>query len=69
MTHNRHPQTADYIRTADAAALIGVHRNTLYGLMKRPDFPVLRIRGVVRIPRVEFIAYLAKHSSGGIGAQ
>jgi hypothetical protein len=44
------------------------HRNTVYALMKRPGFPVLRIRGVVRIPRAEFMAYLAKHGSG-LGAQ
>lgn len=35
---------------AEAARVVGVSRPTMYNWLNRPDFPCLRVGGVVRIP-------------------
>ena len=35
---------------AEAARVVGVSRPTMYGWINKPNFPCLRIDGVVRIP-------------------
>jgi excisionase family DNA binding protein len=55
-----------YIRTSEIAEMLDVHANTVYRMIKRPGFPVLRIGAVTRIPRVPFMAYIATHSTGAI---
>lgn len=35
---------------SEAARVVGVSRPTMYQWMNKPDFPCLRVGGVVRIP-------------------
>ena len=45
-----------FLRPSKAAQLVDTSRQTLYGWMKRPDFPVYRIGGSVLIPADEVVA-------------
>jgi excisionase family DNA binding protein len=65
MALKREPKkAAAYITPNEVAGHLACHPNTVYRLMKRPGFPVLRIGGLTRIPRVACMEYLAKHSTG-----
>lgn len=52
-----------YLTVLEVAALLGVHSNTVYRMLHRPGFPVTRVGGVIRIPRVAFESYLAQNTT------
>lgn len=43
---------------SETARAVGVSRPTIYRWMERPDFPVARVGGVVRIPARAFERWL-----------
>jgi excisionase family DNA binding protein len=57
----KEPQSASqYIRAEDAADILDVSASTVYNMAREDrDFPALRVRGMLRIPRKEFMDYLA----------
>ncbi len=60
-----------YLTYADAAALLGVSRTTVYEWGRHyPDFPVMRISKQVHvIPRHLLDAWCTKHAGDGSWAQ
>lgn len=49
------------LSVSDAAAALGISRPTMYTLMHRADFPVVRVGRRVLIPKAALEAWLASH--------
>jgi excisionase family DNA binding protein len=49
-----------FVTVVEAAEMLGIHRNTCYGLIKRGEFPVevVRIGRAIRIRRHELETFL-----------
>lgn len=53
----------EYLTVSEIQSWLGISQGAAYNLTHRKDFPVLRIGGAVRIPRVPFLAWVAAHTS------
>lgn len=47
---------------AEAAALLGISRNSMYQLTRRADFPILHVGKRKLIPNASFVAWLEKQT-------
>ena len=59
----------EYLAVSDVAGYLCISTSKVYQLVKRPDFSICRLGGVIRIPRDAFLCWLAQHTSttGGNG--
>lgn len=48
------------------AKVLGVSPSTGYELMHEKDFPTLRIGNRMVVPKEQFIAWVARHTNGGM---
>ena len=53
----------DYLTVADVKKWLNLSQGAAYALTHRADFPVCRFGGVIRIPRIPFLAWVAAHTS------
>jgi len=62
MEENKKTNIQKYALTVnEARECIGVGQNTMYQLVKRPDFPTLRINRKILIPVKEFESWISKN--------
>lgn len=52
------PKTTPTLRVPDAAAILGVSRDTAYQAAKSGELPVIRLRGALRVPTAALLAML-----------
>ena len=53
------------VTPSEAAQLLGLSKPVIYELCHRPDFPVVRVGRVIRIPRSGLESWLEKNSYMG----
>ena len=56
----------ELLKLPDAATICGVSRPTLYRLIKRGEFPAVKIGSVLRVPRSALNAWLADQSRAAL---
>lgn len=52
----------ELLRVEQVAAELGVHRSTVFEMLRRGELPVLRIGRLVRIPRKALDAWIEKRT-------
>lgn len=52
------PQTTPTLRVPEAAAILGVSRDTAYQAVKSGELPVIRLRGALRVPTAALLQML-----------
>jgi excisionase family DNA binding protein len=57
--------TDELLRMRDVAAILRCSVAQTYRLANAGDIPMFRCRGMVRVPRAQLMAFIAKNSSGG----
>ena len=50
----------DYMTVADIGLYLNISQSKAYELTRRKDFPVCRFGGAIRIPRVNFLAWVER---------
>ena len=53
----------DYLTVSEIQSWLGISQGAAYNLTHRKDFPVLRIGGAVRVPRIPFLAWVSAHTN------
>ena len=53
---------AELLRVEEVAAALGVHRSTVFEMLRHGELPVLRIGRLVRIPRKALDAWIEKRT-------
>jgi len=53
----------------EVAAILGVGRNTIYSILRRPDFPVLKIGRLKRVSQSALDEWINKHTQSKGGQQ
>jgi excisionase family DNA binding protein len=53
----------ELLRVSEAAALLGIGRTKCYELVAAARIPVIRIDGVVRIPKAALLAWIADQTA------
>lgn len=48
----------EYMTVADIGSYLNISLSKAYALTKRKDFPVCRFGGSIRIPRINFLAWV-----------
>lgn len=48
----------DYLTVAEIQRWLNISQGMAYGLTHRKDFPVCRLGGAIRIPRIPFLAWV-----------
>lgn len=48
----------DYMTVADIGNYLNISQSKAYALTHRKDFPVCRFGGTIRIPRINFLAWV-----------
>jgi excisionase family DNA binding protein len=48
------------LRVEDVQAILGIGRTKVYAMIRQGELPVLRVGRLVRIPRSDFDAWIAK---------
>lgn len=54
------PKTTPTLRVPEAAAILGVSRDTAYQAAKSGELPVIRLRGALRVPTASLLAMLGQ---------
>jgi len=52
----------EYLTAGEVARYLHISQSKAYELTRQADFPVCRLGGVVRIPRDEFLAWVARNT-------
>jgi excisionase family DNA binding protein len=55
----------ELLRMREVAAILRCSVAQSYRLVNAGDIPAFRVRGMVRTPRAQLMAFIAKNSSGG----
>lgn len=55
-----------FLNSELVAKVLGVSPSTGYELMHTKDFPMLRIGNRMVVPKEQFIAWVARHTNGGM---
>lgn len=58
------PNRTPTLRVPEAAALLGVSRDTAYQAAKSGELPVIRLRGALRVPTAALLAMLGRPAEG-----
>ena len=53
----------EYLTVADIQRWLNISQGAAYGLTHRKDFPVCRFGGIIRIPRLPFLAWVTENTS------
>ncbi len=53
----------EYLTVSDVRTWLNISQGAAYGLTHRKDFPVSHFGGAIRIPRIPFLAWVAKNTS------
>ena len=56
------PAEKEYLTVADIQSWLNISQGAAYGLVHRKDFPVCRFGGIIRIPRLPFLAWIAENT-------
>lgn len=46
------------MKVSDLQALFGISRSTAYRLLHRPGFPVIRVGGMLRVPKDKLLIWI-----------
>ena len=52
------PKTTPTLRVPEAAAILGVSRDTAYQAVKSGELPIIRLRGALRVPTAALLQML-----------
>ena len=52
----------EYLTVADIQKYLNLSQSKAYELVHRKDFPICRFGSCIRIPRVQFLAWVEKHT-------
>ena len=55
-----------FLNAETVAKVLGVAPSTAYELMHEADFPTLKIGNRIVVPKEQFIAWVQRHTEGGI---
>jgi excisionase family DNA binding protein len=50
------------LKPLEVAAILGVGRNTIYSILRRPDFPVLKLGRLKRVSQSALADWISKHT-------
>lgn len=60
-------EQTEYMTVSEMQRYLNISQGAAYGLTHRKDFPVCRFGGIIRIPRVPFLAWVAANTSNPNG--
>ena len=55
-----------FLNAETVAQVLGVAPSTAYELMHEADFPTLKIGNRMVVPKEQFIAWVQRHTKGGV---